>query len=370
MVWIHGGGFAGGFSGRDLYGPSYLVRHEVILVTLNYRVGPYGFMCLDTPEIPGNQGLKDQHLALKWIKDNLEAFGGNVNKITIFGESAGGVSVDLQLFYSEDNLFNQVIMQSGSALCPWGILDSDTSTPIKLAEHLGLKTGDLEEALSFLTTADTKLVIAASDELNLIFRPCVEKDFDTVEKFIADHPINLDLPKVKDIPILAGHNNDESLAWVLTRDPESQKNIIIDYLNQFLNLGKEEAADAVELLRHFYVGDEEINEFTIWSIIDFDSDFSFNHPMARSIQKHLENGARTIYQYMFSYNGERNIGKHSLNITIGGAAHADELGYLFGPYFDYEEPSSEDQVVIERITTLWTNFAKYGCVYVVCLILS
>lgn len=363
MVWIHGGAFEMGFSGREMYGPRYLVRHDVILVSINYRLGIYGFMCLDTPEIPGNQGLKDQQLALKWVKSNIEAFGGDVNKITIFGQSAGGASVDLHLIYSENNLFNKVIMQSGTALSTFVILDSDTTVPLKIAEHLGLKTDDLEEALSFLTRVHTKLVIAASAELSITNRPCVEKNFDDIENFIYDHPLNLDLPRVKNIPILAGSTNDESLKWVLSLSPEVRKSLILDYLKQYLIFSNEEVAKVEELIRHFYVGEKEINESSIRPIVDFDSDFTFNHPISRSIQNYLKNGATTIYQYVFSYNGGRNLGKQWMNVTIGGAAHGDELGYLFA-MSENDQPAPEDQVVIDRITTLWTNFAKYGYVFI------
>ncbi|KOB69445.1 Uncharacterized protein OBRU01_14496 [Operophtera brumata] len=75
LVWIFGGRFELGFYGRLLYGPKFLVRHDIILVTINYRVGPYGFMCLNIPEVPGNQGLKDQLMALRWLHENIEAFG-------------------------------------------------------------------------------------------------------------------------------------------------------------------------------------------------------------------------------------------------------------------------------------------------------
>ncbi|KOB58243.1 Carboxyl/choline esterase [Operophtera brumata] len=177
LVWIYGGGFGIGAGGRYLYGPSYLVRHDIILVTINYRLGPYGFMCLNNPAVPGNQGLKDQRIALKWIKDNIKAFGGDANKITIFGESAGAASEDLHLYYQDQKLFDQVIMQSGNALCPWAVEEPEESSSFSLADHLGFETYDKNEALSFLSTVDTKLVIAASTELNLTFRPCVENDF-------------------------------------------------------------------------------------------------------------------------------------------------------------------------------------------------
>lgn len=105
MIHIHGGGFSIGFAGRFAYGPSFLVKHDVILVTLNYRLGPYGFMCLHTPEVPGNQGLKDQLIALRWIRDNIESFGGDANVITVLGGSAGARSIDLHLLSRHEKLF-------------------------------------------------------------------------------------------------------------------------------------------------------------------------------------------------------------------------------------------------------------------------
>lgn len=87
MVYIHGGAFYLG-SG-DGHGPDLLVNKDVILVTLNYRLGPYGFLSLGTSEYSGNMGLKDQLAALKWVKRNIDNFGGDANRITIFGESAG-----------------------------------------------------------------------------------------------------------------------------------------------------------------------------------------------------------------------------------------------------------------------------------------
>lgn len=89
MFFIHGGGFAEGYSNDDFYGPDFIVEKKTILVTINYRLGVLGFLSLDTPEISGNMGLKDQQLALKWINSNIERFGGDHKRITVFGESAG-----------------------------------------------------------------------------------------------------------------------------------------------------------------------------------------------------------------------------------------------------------------------------------------
>ena len=91
MVWFHGGGFTSGQA--SMYGPEHLLDKDVILVTVNYRLGPLGFFTLGNEEVPGNQGMWDQYEGLQWVQNNIKSFGGNPNRVTIFGESAGGWSV-------------------------------------------------------------------------------------------------------------------------------------------------------------------------------------------------------------------------------------------------------------------------------------
>lgn len=360
LVWIHGGGFSIGFAGRYLYGPSYLVRHDIILVTLNYRLGPYGFMCLNNPEVPGNQGLKDQSIALKWVKDNIEAFGGDVNKITIFGESAGAASVDFHLYYQKERLFNQVILQSGNAQCPWAVIEPITSASLALAEHLGLRTNDELQALSFLSTVDTNLVIAATKELDLLLRPCVEKDYNGSDTFIREHPYNATISSLKNVPILIGMNNREGLLELEDKEKNLMNdNVFRDFLDGFFDLKTNEINEMEQLLRHFYIGDENVSDDTTSTIIDFSSDYMFNRGTVRSIQQYMKNGGENIFYYVFSYDGSRNFLKDRLKLNESGAAHADEIGYLFDISY-MKEPTSEDQTVIDRITTLWCNFVKYG----------
>lgn len=92
LVWIHGGGFTNGNATDAWYGPDFLLSEDNIVVTLQYRVGIFGFLNLGTPEYSGNMGLKDQQLALKWIYQNIAHFSGNKNEILLFGESAGSKS--------------------------------------------------------------------------------------------------------------------------------------------------------------------------------------------------------------------------------------------------------------------------------------
>ncbi|PSN41522.1 Cholinesterase 1 [Blattella germanica] len=94
MVWIHGGSFLTESGNMEYAGPHFLVEEDIIFVSINYRLGPLGFFCLANEEVPGNAGLKDQVLALKWVQENIKQFGGDPSKVTIAGESAGSFSVE------------------------------------------------------------------------------------------------------------------------------------------------------------------------------------------------------------------------------------------------------------------------------------
>ena len=121
MVWIHGGGFTGGSGSQALYeGASLTCRGDIVLVTINYRLGVLGYLDLnDYAEalegVASNLGQRDQIAALQWVRDNIEAFGGNPNQVTIFGESAGGMAVSTLIAMPQaKGLFQRVIAQSGA----------------------------------------------------------------------------------------------------------------------------------------------------------------------------------------------------------------------------------------------------------------
>ncbi|CAH0397388.1 unnamed protein product [Chilo suppressalis] len=364
LVWIHGGGYRSGSAGRYLFGPKFIVRHDVILITMNYRLGAYGFMSLDTPENPGNEGLKDQLIALKWIKKNVEAFGGDSDKITLFGESAGGRSVDFHLLSPNEKLFDKVIIQSGTTLGP-AFYAPHKDAPLILATHLGLVTEDKSEAISFLASIHTDLIVAATYELGLVFRPCLEKPFEEVDAFITENWIEANVPKVRGMPILLGFTDDEKLVEYINQPKsyfENLNNIFYERLHFGFDVDSPDFEGMIESVRRFYISDGTNDENVKYQISNFDSDFTYIHPTSRSISKYLVNGAGNIYQYVFSYNGDRSFGKRDKNFTdsIAGAVHADEIGYLFDARYYDQTPSADDQLVIDRITMLWTNFAKYG----------
>ncbi|VDO02475.1 unnamed protein product [Rodentolepis nana] len=126
MVWIFGGGFFSGSPNLDVYDGRFLAAMEdVVVVSMNYRLGPFGFLYLKS-HVEGNMGLKDQQLALKWVKDNIVAFNGDPDRITVFGESAGAVSTSLQyLNPTSRTYFKRLILQSASPLNRWAISTAD-----------------------------------------------------------------------------------------------------------------------------------------------------------------------------------------------------------------------------------------------------
>lgn len=120
MFWIHGGGYVSGTGDDTEYGPLFLVRQDVVLVTINYRLEVFGFLNLESEDVPGNAGMKDQVAALRWVKKNIANFGGDPDNITIFGESAGGASTSYHLISPmSKGLFKRAIVQSGVSIGYW-----------------------------------------------------------------------------------------------------------------------------------------------------------------------------------------------------------------------------------------------------------
>ncbi|CAG9791741.1 unnamed protein product [Diatraea saccharalis] len=359
MVYIHGGSFIDGSKSSKTYGPKYLVKHDVILVVINYRLGPYGFMCLDIPEVPGNQGLKDQVLALKWIKQNIESFGGDATKITVFGISAGGHSIEFHLLSDNEILFNKAILQSGSAEAATVFTDHDKNAPIRIAERLGLSTNSLTKAITYLSSLHTNEVIQASNDLSITYKPCVEQKFEGVTPFLTRHWVNADIPKVKDMPILLGFCEHELLLQHINSSISEFPALIRNRLRNTFNFDNGNLIKAQEIIQNYYLNNKNVNtDLPIAAY--FDSDFTYIHPIQRSIKKFLNSKPKSLFYYMFSYNGNRNLAKITKKVKFGSAVHADDVGYLFDVDYLVDEHTPEDMLVLDRITTMWTNFAKYG----------
>lgn len=221
LVWIFGGGFYSGTSSLAIYEGGVLAsEEEVIVVSMNYRVSALGFLYFGRPDSPGNAGMFDQLMALQWINDNIHQFGGDPNRVTLFGESAGAVSVALHLLSPlSRNLFAQAILQSGAATCPWGykepreIMDNG----LQLAQLLNCPANqtDLDSVLECLLVAKpmdlvSKEVGHTRAILNFPFVPVVDGSF------LIESPVeSLAKKNFKQANILLGSNYDEGNSFLI-----------------------------------------------------------------------------------------------------------------------------------------------------------
>lgn len=230
LVYIHGGAFCGGNVELENCGPDYLMMADIVLVTFNYRVGPLGFLYLNDPklEVPGNAGLKDQAMLLKFVKKNIQNFGGDPSNVTLFGHSAGGCSVSWHCVSEQSKgLFQRAIIMSGCVMNQWA-LTPHRDWAVRLAKAIGYVGSDEDEKslLEFLQTADPVNMIEVQrslirpDEFGKItfaFSPHVEPYTSTTNTFISKLPIDLIRSAwSNDIDVLIGGTSDEGLMYLET----------------------------------------------------------------------------------------------------------------------------------------------------------
>ncbi|PIK48529.1 putative cholinesterase 1 [Apostichopus japonicus] len=221
MVFIHGGGFTIGSSMYlDYNGTPLAAVGNIVVVTINYRVGALGFLDTGDAASPGNFGLLDQVEALKWINQNIEAFGGDSSRITIFGESAGGASVDLLVISKQSrDLFQQAITESGTALCPWAYTELAEAIKVDMAFNLGNAVGcntmDTQELVECLKQVD-------AEELEKIVATNFIRMGPTIDGvFLDDSPLRLtDRGDFKHCPMILGFNKDEGSILHLVDNPD------------------------------------------------------------------------------------------------------------------------------------------------------
>lgn len=223
MVWIYGGSFTYGSITLDVYDGRYLAAKQgVIVASMQYRMGVMGFLFSGTDDAPGNMGLLDQQLAIKWIYDNIESFGGESSKITLFGESAGAASISHHLLApSSWPYFNNAIMLSSTSLAPWAI-DKPADVlqlTLSLAEEMDCGDKDLREIIKCLRSAnssDLELKQWSLDIENIgTFSPTVDGNF------LTDYPSQLlNSGKMKDADILLGGTKDEGEYFMIYFYPD------------------------------------------------------------------------------------------------------------------------------------------------------
>lgn len=262
MVYIHGGGHCSGSSTLYSYSPDYILMADVVVVTLNYRTGPLGFLTLQDKSlnVPGNAGMKDQQLALKFVRDNIRNFGGDPNNCTIFGHSSGATCVSLHcMVESSRGLFNKAIIMSGSPVATEGLF-ADKNYAFKLAKKLGFDGDNESDLLNFLekvdvlSMAEAQYALIESDKIYfrpLPFGPCIEP-YGSESSFMLRAPIDsLKSAWSNDIDVMIGGSNAEGICNKsdFDRNPNYESLIPIDIS---LRVDDQTLKDYANRLKEFY----------------------------------------------------------------------------------------------------------------------
>ncbi|XP_078045450.1 acetylcholinesterase-like [Augochlora pura] len=369
MLWIYGGAFYSGYSNISFYGPDFILEQNIVFVSMNYRLGALGFLALGHPDAQGNAGMKDQLLVMKWVQDNIAAFGGDPNQVTIFGESAGGGSVGLHVLSEQSKgLFKQAIQQSGTPLCQWAFHSPDKAfeNGRSLASNLGYDGTTADGIVNFLRGVDVKEMTMKTHQVDfgfLPFRPTIENADLAPDgsSFLTVCPIQkYKSGNFSKVPTLLGRNKDEALF----------------FLNYMVGNGSHQEAIANLIQTSMGISgivDDVLGAFTgvvfnvlpdplIRFVLDIMTNLLFTAPIdltQQLIAKSNENNP--IYYYMLSYQSQWNM--HELvGDTLNGTAHVDDIGCLFNVQIlnAPTDPNHAFNVFRKKIITLWTNFAKYG----------
>ena len=359
MVWIHGGAFIIGSGSQPIYMESALAKQgDVVFVSVNYRLGALGFMNLKEitgGKIPatGNEGLLDQVAALEWVQENIESFGGNPDNVTVFGESAGAMSIGcLMAMPSARGKFQKAILESGAANTV-GALEDAVEITGQYLEILKTRPDDVDR----LRSLTVKQLLSAQEELGdrlresahriTPFQPLVDGDV------IPELPIHLiKKGSAKDINVLAGTNLEEMKLFSMmdpglqALDEEGIKKRLESLIPAEYVTGLIDAYREARRKRGDLISPAEI-------ITAIQTDMMFRIPVVRLVEAQCEN-QQPAYNYLFTW-------KSPVFGGILGACHALEIGFVFGNHDDSFCGSGPDADALSRnIQKAWLAFARTG----------
>ncbi|XP_039679321.1 acetylcholinesterase [Perca fluviatilis] len=386
MVWIYGGGFYSGSSSLDVYDGRYLAHSEtVIVVSMNYRIGAFGFLALHgSSEAPGNVGLLDQRMALQWVQDNIHFFGGNPKQVTIFGESAGAASVGFHLFSPGSRpTFTRAILQSGVPNCPWASVSPAEARrrATLLGKLVGCNGGNDTELVDCLRGKTPQELIDQEWQVlpwSALFRfsfvPVVDGEVlpDTPEAMLSSG-------NFKDTQILLGVNQDEGSYFLLYGAPGFSKD------NDSL-ISREDFLEGVKLsVPHANdIGLEAVVlQYTDWmdennglknreAMDDIVGDHNVICPLAyfaRTYAQHtalktnmgggMNSGGNSqggVYLYLFDHRASNLAWPEWM-----GVIHGYEIEFVFGlPLVKRLNYTVEEEKLSQRMMKYWANFARTG----------
>lgn len=365
VVYLHSGAFAIGHGNMAKY--NYLGNHDVLIISINYRLGAIGFLCLGTEEVPGNAGMKDQVAALRWINKNIKKFGGDPDQVTVAGFSVGAAMAELlTLSKSTEGLIKQIVLDSGSALSPWAINRNPIETAINIGKKMGYQGSDnIKELTEFYMEASYDDLALRSLHFYLKngtfgFAPCIENVHENVEPFLTESPRQIFKQGLNQkVSVLVGFSNMEGISRLekLEEWKEDMNNNFENFLPVDLNFPDDKTKIKVAReVKKYYFGEKTISNATLEEYINYGSDSMFTYSILITANVHLSISLRPIYLYEFSYVGDLST-KHIYRNIIQGASHRDQTAYILD-FFSWTG-NQNDMDIRDRMTLMWANFVKY-----------
>ncbi|XP_046743574.1 venom carboxylesterase-6-like [Diprion similis] len=367
-----------GNNNNSLYKPDDLLEHDVVLVTVNYRLDFFGFFTTGNEVAPGNYGLKDVLEALRWLQRNIAAFGGDPNRVTLMGHGLGaGVVHLLALSEKSEDLFHRYVTQSGAAHMPWSY--RSRSSAVNASLDFAASLNCTRETMWEIVECLRNIKDFTSEEIDReIFKgwnrfgPMDELESD--EAVVTDHPITLMREgKARDIPWLTGVVADEGLMltilflkneslchWEVTENFEEIANAVTNCKYSVKN-----TTAYVDELLNFYFG----NNVTIncsRNFIEFAGDAVVNWPVYNAVSIQSKHMTSPVYFYKFNYGGTFTASQDYGYLENPGVSHEDDLNYLFSLLNELYaselqlNDTASDSSMKSYVTEMWTNFAKNG----------
>ena len=385
LVFIPGGAFIAG--GAGLLTGEYLLEQDLVLVTLQYRLGPLGWLTTADREAPGNYGLQDQILALRWVQDHITQFGGDRDLVTLAGMSAGGASVSYLLLSPQtDGLFHRAIAMSGTALCWWANIPHQERTAVSLAFSLSCPTSSSAEMVDCLRKVPGRDLMIAQSSLYSWHHDRTEKEPMTIwsprpdlealgEAVLPVEPaFAMQVGQMQPVPFLVGAAESEGVwqaANYLTQD-----DVMSEFLSKFDEVAphtlglvgqvKEgEMEGVLSKIKDFYLGaltkESDLKkrlDSVVYGMVNMLGDAMFNYPLDRTVKLHgnKEHSPVWVYQYNYKHNhsiayfdpaNPGQVRRPELK-PLDRATHAHELS-MMAPYFEEEMgPLSKEETEQSR----------------------
>ncbi|XP_073986767.1 juvenile hormone esterase-like isoform X2 [Rhodnius prolixus] len=386
MFYIHGGSFRVG-SAHD-FSPNYLLEQDVVLVVIQYRLGPLGFLSLQDESIAGNMGLLDQLLALKWVNKHITQFCGDPNKVTIFGQSSGAAAVSFLMAspLATKDLFQRAIIQSGSGLCDWAVDYNPVEHAIRIAKKVNCTSTKIKEISECLRKASPyDIIIAHSSFLGevIIMEGQAVKGTNGgnhaviqtagKNKFLIEDPkISFETGNFYKMPTMVGVTKHEGTfflgniyEYILERKTANNKRPQLDDFFTEVALkfsGIEDTTGAIsDVFKDKFFQQNEMGNFTamIPGLVDICGVTLLKACTLKQARKNSK--YNDTFLYTMNYLGHLTKFGYGEEVNYpfpGGVAHSDDLIYLF-PY-SKGNLSEEEMVVAKTMVELWSNFAIYG----------